>query len=101
MALEKLFDPTVEPFDHTVCLRGARRCQAMFDVQIGTELVELVLDAARLRRPKRWSVNSFPFSWRIVWMRIGHARYRSRRKSRAFAAVFALKMRMKTNRVAW
>ena len=43
MALEHLFDPTVEPFDHTVCLRGFRRGQAVVDVQVGTELVELVL----------------------------------------------------------
>ncbi len=43
MALEHLFDSTVKPFDHTVCLRGFRRGQAVVDVQVGTELVELVL----------------------------------------------------------
>jgi hypothetical protein len=32
-ALEHLFDPTVEPFDHTVCIREFRRGQAVLDVQ--------------------------------------------------------------------
>ena len=34
IALEHLFfDPTFEPFDHTVCMRGFRRGQAVLDVQ--------------------------------------------------------------------
>ena len=43
MALKHLLDPTVEAFDHAVCLRRFRRGQAVLDVQVGTGLVELVL----------------------------------------------------------
>jgi|GEM_PF-3158680 len=42
VALQYLLDPSVETLDHAVGLRGFRRCQAVFDVQFGAELVELV-----------------------------------------------------------
>ena len=42
MALQNLLDAPVEPFDHAVGLRRFRWCQAVLDIQVSTELVELV-----------------------------------------------------------
>ena len=43
ITMKHLLDPTVEAFCHAVCLRRFWRGQAVLDVQVGTELVELVL----------------------------------------------------------
>ena len=43
MALKYLLDPTVEAFDHAVCLGRFRRGEAVLDGELGAELVELVL----------------------------------------------------------
>ena len=40
--LKHLFDPAVEAFDHAVGLGMLRWGQAVFDAEIGAELVELV-----------------------------------------------------------
>ena len=41
--MKHFFNPTVEPFDHAICLRRFRPSQAVLAVQVSTELVELVL----------------------------------------------------------
>ncbi len=46
--------------------------------------------AARWRRPKRRSVNSFPLSGSMGRIRIGQARSRARRKRRAFGRCLAV-----------
>ena len=103
--LQHLLDAAVEALDplpgrrlqaiaerDAVRLRMLRRGQAVFDAEVGAELIERVLagGAARRRRPNRRSVNSLPLSVRTVRMRIGQARSRSRRNRRALAAVFDL-----------
>ena len=45
VALQHLFDPAVEAFHHAVGLRVLRWGQAVFDVQLGAELVEFVPSA--------------------------------------------------------
>ena len=42
-ALQDFFDPSSEPLDHSIGLRGFRRGQTVLDVQISAEPVELVL----------------------------------------------------------
>ena len=42
VALQHLLDAPVEAFDHAVGLRMHRRCQAMFDTEVGAKLIELV-----------------------------------------------------------
>ena len=40
-----VFDMTVEALDHTVCPGRSWRRQAVFDIQFGAELVELMFSA--------------------------------------------------------
>ena len=47
VALQHVFDTTVEPLHHTVGLRRSGRSQAVFDVQFRTEPVKLMLPALR------------------------------------------------------
>ena len=42
MALKHLFDPAIEAFDHPVCLGRFGRGQAVFDLQRGAQLVDLM-----------------------------------------------------------
>lgn len=43
VALQDVFDPSVEPLHHTIRLRAHRRRQSVFDAKIGAEAVELVV----------------------------------------------------------
>ena len=43
VALQDVFDTTVEALDHAVCLGRSWRGQTVFDIQFGAELVELML----------------------------------------------------------
>jgi len=56
--------------------------------------------AARLRTPKRRSVNALPLSVKMVRIRIGRARSRSPKKRRALAAVLLRRVPMKTYQLA-
>ena len=100
--LQHFLDAAVEPLDHAIGLRVLRRGQAMLDAEVAAQMVERVL-AARLRRPNRRSVHSFPLaiglepmalsmarSVSTVRMCSGQARSRSRKNRRALAAVLAL-----------
>jgi len=42
VALQNVFDPAIEALQHAVCLRRFWRGQAVLDVQVGVEPVELV-----------------------------------------------------------
>jgi hypothetical protein len=100
MALQHLLDATVEAFDYAVDLRRLRRGQAVLDIQGRIERAELVLACGGpLAQTKEPIVKSLSLSVRTVRIRIGKARPKSRRKWRALAAVFAVKMRTKTQRV--
>ena len=81
--LQHLRDPPVEALNHAIGLRMLRRGQAVFDAGLVAELVEFRPVAARLRRPKRRSVNSFALSVNTVLIRIGQTRSRSRKNRRA------------------
>jgi hypothetical protein len=43
MALQDVFDPSIEAFDHSIGLWGFRRGQTVLDVQVSAEPVERVL----------------------------------------------------------
>jgi hypothetical protein len=47
MALQHVLDPAIEPFNHTIGLGSHWRGQAVFDVQIGAEAVELMRASGR------------------------------------------------------
>jgi hypothetical protein len=47
VALQHVFDTTVEALDHAVCLGRSWRRQAVFDIRFGAELVELMVPALR------------------------------------------------------
>jgi len=60
VALQHVLDTTVEPLHHTVSLRRSRWCQAVFDVQLSAEPVEVMLPALRpFAQPKETSVNLY------------------------------------------
>ena len=47
VALQHVFDTTVEPLDHAVGLRRSGRSQAVFDAELRAEPVKLMLPALR------------------------------------------------------
>jgi len=115
MALQHLLDPAVETLDHAIGLRMLRRRQAVFDAQVVTEPVELVLAGGDTFAKAEQAVGKLavivrengpdphPLPGRALQSngpRGGQARSRSLRNRRAFAAVLELQMRMKTQRVA-
>ena len=91
VALQHVFDTTVEALDHAVCLGRSWRRQAVFDVQFGAELVELMGPALRALAQAKETVGELLPSVREYGSDAkGQARSRSRRKRRALAAVLLL-----------
>ena len=77
--LQHLLDAGVEAFDHAIGLRVHRWRHAMFDTQIGAQLIKLVpAGGGALAQAEQAAVNSLPLSVSIVRIRIGQARSRSR-----------------------
>ena len=77
--LQHLLDAGVDAFDHAIGLRVHRWRQALFDTQIGAQLIKLVpAGGGALAQAEQAAVNSLPLSVSIVRIRIGQARSRSR-----------------------
>jgi hypothetical protein len=73
----------------------------VLDVEGGAKRVErMFASCGPLAEAKEPISELFSIIGQVVRMRIGQTRSRSRRNRRALAAGFALKMRMKTHRVA-
>ena len=90
VALEYVFDPAVKALDQTVGLQAHWWSQAVLDVEVSAEPVEVVVAGGRApRQAERRSVNALPLSVSTRVIFIGAARSRSRRNRRALAAVLA------------
>jgi integral membrane sensor domain MASE1 len=104
MALKDILYTPVEPLNHAVCLRRLWWGQTMVDAEFAAQRIELMfasrctlaqaketvsklLTVANVARTIGAIIGS---SVRMVRMRSGHARSRSRRKRRALAAVLLL-----------
>ena len=104
MTLKDILYTPVESLNHAVCLRRLWWCQTVVDAEFAAQRIELMfasrctlaqaketvserLTAANVARTIGAIIGN---SVRMVRMRSGHTRSRSRRKRRALAAVLLL-----------